>query len=143
MKQLMAGCLLPTECQTKRPEPNPDVSATTTDRKHHQKKRKRPQAEWQDNNEPKATQTAEPNIRTKNANLLTRYASKQSGQDSRPKPKPNKAKVKTELQLRNESPVQTQKTVRHYQSRRRQTVIGNLHLRKPNVTVRGALLTKA
>jgi len=61
MKQLMAGCLFPTECLAKRPEPKPDVSATTTDRKHRRKKRKRAQEHWQDKNEPKATETAEPN----------------------------------------------------------------------------------
>jgi len=45
----------------------------------------------------------------KTAYLLTRYASKQSGQDSKPEPKPNKAKAKNELQLRNGSPKQTKK----------------------------------
>jgi len=43
MTRLMAGCLRQTASQAKRPEPNPDVSATTTDRKHRQQKLKRPQ----------------------------------------------------------------------------------------------------
>ncbi|MDD5125031.1 MAG: hypothetical protein PHT85_10635 [Methylovulum sp.] len=73
MTRLMAGCVRQTESPAKRPESNPDVSATTTDRKHHQQKLKRPQEQRQDNKEPKAAPTAEPTIRTETVCLLTRY----------------------------------------------------------------------
>jgi len=88
MTRLMAGCVRQTEYPAKRPESNPDVTATTTDRKHYQQKLKRPQEQRQDNNAPKATQTAETYHQNRNrtTNKTTRRQQKTETNQETAKP---------------------------------------------------------